>query len=479
MKKVVLINIPSSENAYHSFQDFVAVFPPIGLCTIAAVLEKLGYEVKIIDGDAEKLSLEEAVSRVADESPDYVGSTTMTAVMDIAGIFYSNLKKKLPEITVIVGGPHVSAIPEQTLQEFSSIDIAVIGEGDETIVDLMSALEQGTGLRNVDGIAFRMDAKIVKTALRPPVNDLSKTLSPAFHLLNFDLYRSYGWNKWISGHREPLGVVFTSRGCYGKCNFCASHCVFGRGIRFFPIERITAEIDLLVTRYNIRILYFQDDTFTVNRRIVNEICDHLIDKGYHRRLEIMVSARIDTVHGPTFRKMRKAGVRWICFGVESGNQRILDSMSKGITLNQMRNAFNEANSAGLHVAGNYMIGHLGETWKTAEETINLACELKQDYASFAIAIPFPGTELYQWCLEIGLKLPSWNAFGSVNTPPIPLNTELDADALMQLRTIAINRFFKRPFFFTNLLLKFKAWTVIKDFLAMYIAIKKEMGLKRF
>ncbi len=479
MKKFVLLNIPSSENAYHSFKDFIAVFPPIGLITIAAVLEKLDYTVKIIDGDAENLSMEETIHRVLDESPDYVGSTTMTSIMDITGEFYLKLKEKLPNVTVIVGGPHVSAIPKQTLKEFSSIDIVVIGEGDETTVDLMTVLEQGENLESVDGIGFRRNGEISITPLRPPIKDLSNTISPAFHLLNFDLYRSYGWNSWVNGNRAPLGVVFAARGCYGKCNFCASHCVFGQGIRFFPMERIKSEIDLLVNEYNIRILYFQDDTFTVNRRIVNEICDYIIAKGYNKKLEIMVSARVDMVHPPTFKKMREAGVRWICFGVESGSQCVLDRMGKRITINQVEKAFKEANAAGLYVSGNYMIGHLEETWETAMETIDLACRLKQDYASFAIAIPFPGTKLYNHCLDNDIKLPTWNYFGSVNTPPIPLNKTLDCDRLIKLRTIAINRFFKRPLYLTGLFRKFNALAVIKDFAKMYFAVKIEKMAKRF
>jgi len=479
MKKFVFINVLSSENAYHSFRDFVASFPPIGLTTIAAALLKLGYDVKIIDGDAENLGLEETVTRTIKESPDCVGLTSMTATMDISGTFFAMLKSELPNVTLIIGGPHVSAIPEKTLQEFSDVDIAVIGEGDETIVELMSALEEGKDISSVKGIAFKREGHIVKTEKRPPIKNLKNLPIPAYHLLNFDLYWSYGWNNWVSGYRAPLGIVFTGRGCYGKCNFCAVLCVLGRGIRYFPIERIKNEIELLVNKYKIRVLYFQDDTFTANRKMVNQICDYIIEKGYNRKLEIMVSSRVDSIHLPTLKKMRQAGIRWICFGVESGNQIVLDRMQKKITIKQIKEAYNKANTAGLFIAGNFMIGHLGETWETAMDTINLTCELKQDYASFAIAIPFPGTELYQHCLDNGIDLPSWNDFGSINSPPIPLNESLDQASLLKLREIAVNRFFKRPLYFLGILIKFKTIAVIKDFLKMYLAIYKEKKAKRF
>jgi radical SAM superfamily enzyme YgiQ (UPF0313 family) len=477
--KFVLVNVPSSENAYHNLIDFVAVFPPVGIASIAAVIERMGRPVSILDADARMLSLDQTVDAVVAETPAYVGLTGMTAVMDIVGKFVARLKARCPAVQVIIGGPHPSAIPERTLQDFPGIDVAVIGEGDETIEELLPALESGADLGSIAGIAFRRDGVPVRTAPRPPIRDLGKTPIPAYHLLDMSLYRSYGWNQWVSGHRRPLGVVFTGRGCYGECNFCASHCVFGRGIRFYPTERIREEIELFVRHYDIRVLYFQDDTFTANRKVVNDVCDFLIERGYNRRIEIMVSARVDTVHGPTLRKMREAGIRWICFGVESGNQDILDRMGKHITLEQIRRAFALAREAGLFVAGNFMIGHIGETRETAMDTIRLACELPEEYASFAIAIPFPGSEIYRHCVVNGIPLPNWGAFGSVNSPPIPLNPDLGVGELMELRRLATDRFFKRPGYLWHMVRVFNAPAVTRDFVKMYFALRAEQREKRF
>ena len=478
MRKFLLINVPSYENAYHGLVDFVAIQPPIGLVSIAAVLEQNGYTAEIIDGDAENITFAQALERVIASAPDVIGATTMTATMDLVAAFFAEFKRQEPDIPVIVGGPHVSALPKETLQQFPQIDIVVQGEGDDTVVELMAAFQGRRELATVKGICFRQQDRIVQTEPRPPLQDLGKLPIPAYHLLKYGRYRAYGWNRWVDGHRRPLGNVFMGRGCIGRCNFCASRSVFGKGIRFFPLERIKAEIDLLVKTYQIRILYFEDDTFTVNRKLINQICDFLIERGYHKRLQIMVSARVDTVHLPTLRKMRRAGIRWICFGVESGNQAILDRMHKNITLDQIRAAFDMARAADLYVAGNFMIGHIGETRPTAMDTIRLACQLKQDYTSFAIAIPFPGTELYQHCLDQGIKLPPWNNFGSVNTPPIALSPKLDAQTLMELRDTAVNHFFKRPLYVLGLLWRFKATMVLGDFLKMYFAIRREKRAKR-
>jgi len=478
-KKFVLVNVPTSEKAYHSLIDFVAVFPPLGLLSIASVLEKIGVNVSIVDADAMRLGIDEAADRVAALKPDYVGVTGMTATMDLVGNFFSRIKKRLPETIIILGGPHISALPRQTLDDYPEIDIGVIGEGDETIAELFTAFENGTPIDGIKGIVFRKNGSVADTGTRPPIKDMASLPPIAWHLVDFSVYRSYGWNKWVSGYREPLGVVFTGRGCCGRCNFCASHCVFGHGLRFYPIERIKDEIDFLVRKFGIRVLYFQDDTFTVNRKLVNEICDFLIERGYNKRLEIMVSSRVDTINAPTLKKMREAGVRWICFGVESGNQHILDKMQKNITIDEIRNAFRLSREAGLFIAGNFMIGHLEETWDTAMDTINLACELDQDYTSFAIAIPFPGTDLYKHCIEKGIKLPRWGNFGSVNSPPIPLNDNLKADQLMELRRIAVSKFFKRPSYLLRMLKRFNMWAVSIDFARMYIALRKEQKEKRF
>lgn len=478
MKKLVLVVIPTIENAYHNLRDFVSISPPMGLASIAATAENAGYNVSIIDGDAEQLTLAQTVERVALLEPFAVGSTIMTATMDITRIFFEMLKQRLPDVPVIVGGPHVSALPEQTLADSREIDICVIGEGDDTIVEILWMLDRGEDLGAIAGIAYRKEGQPAVTGRRVPIKDLTRLPIPAFHLLDPLLYRSYGWNNWVSGYRKPLGIIFTGRGCVGKCNFCAAHTVFGKGIRFFSMQQIKDQIDYLMNVWKIRILYFQDDTFTANRKLVNDICDYLIEKGYNKRLEIMVSSRVDTIHLPTLKRMREASVRWICFGVESGNQEILNRMFKHITIDQIKKAYSLSREAGLFIAGNFMIGHLGETKESALDTIRLACELDQEYASFAIAIPLPGTELYQHCLDNNIPLPTWNDFGSVNTPPIPLNESLNSPELLRLRDLAVNSFFKRPVYFLKLLVRMKTWNVLKDFILMYFAIKAEKKAKR-
>lgn len=479
MKKFVLLVVPSVAKAYHSFSDFAARAIPTGLISIGAVLEGKGYEVKLIDADAEALSFEDTLRRTIDENPDYVGATTMTATMGITMAFFLKLKESLPHIKIFVGGPHASALPTQTLKDCPAIDFVVKGEGDETISRLMDALEGGGAVSSIAGIAYRDNGNFYENPANELIRDLNTLPLPAYHLLKHSLYRSYGWNNWTSGHRRPLGAMSTGRGCFGRCNFCATKVIFGNKMRYFSLERIKQEIDILVCQYNSRILYFMDDNFVAHRALANQVCEYLIKKGYNKRIEAMVSARTDTVDLATLKHMKQAGIRWICFGVESGNQFVLDRMGKRITLQQIRKAFELANAAGLSVAGNYMMGHIGETRETAMDTINLMCELKQDYISLAIAIPLPGSELYQYCLDKKMKLPPWEEFGSVNSPPIPLNPFLSAKELIELRRLALNSFFIRPAYMMRMLRRFNGLAVIVDFVKMYFALREEIKQGRY
>jgi len=476
--RMILVVVPTMENAYHNLKHFVSVSPPIGLTSIAATALRAGCDVSIIDGDAENLTMEQLVTRVVDKNPLFVGATIMTATMDITRDFFTLLKKKIPETVMIAGGPHVSALPEQTMEDIPALDIGVIGEGDLTIVDIVNAYKNQLPLRDVDGIVYKKNDKIIITRSRPPIANLGCLPVPANHLLKKHLYRSYLWSRWVSGRNGPIGVIFTARGCIGRCNFCASHTVFGPKVRYFDMQQVYDQLEFFINEWNVRILYLQDDTFNLNRKRVNELCYYIIEKGYNQRLEIQISSRANTAHLPTLKKMRTAGVRWVFFGIESGNQQILDQMDKNIHLDQIRSAVANARKAGMFVGGNYIIGCLGETRETAKDTIKLACELEQDYASFATAIPLPGTGLYQYCLEKNIALPAWNDFGSVNTPPIALNSTLTAEELCQLRDMAVNRFFIRPGYLIKILIRLKTFIVLKDFVTMFFALRKEKKEKR-
>ncbi|MCX5694129.1 MAG: radical SAM protein [Candidatus Omnitrophica bacterium] len=456
MSRIVLICAPTSEHAYHQLQDFVAVIPPTSILTVAACLERVGHKVILLDADGLALNFTACLSRVLDYHPDYIGVTAMTATMEIAASLCECVKKADPKIITIFGGIHVTALPVETIEQYPFVDFVVRGEGEYTLPKLIQILNSKDSPDELPGITFRKGSKIIDNPPPAPIANLD------------DL---------PSGVRAPVGVLYTARGCYRNCTFCSSKTVLGRGIRYFSISRVMEELDILVKQYKIRILYIQDDTFTVNKKRSMEICEEIIKRGY--KLEIMIAGRCDEVDMELYQKLRQAGVNWCCFGVESGNQSILDSVRKNITLENVYKSFAAANKVGFHIGGNFMLGFPGETWDTAMDTINLATnKLEMDYASFAICVPYPGTDIYNYAISKGVKMPNWSGFGLVNSPPIPLS-DLSVQQLYALRRKATFDFFTRPRYHLRLLKKFKKNIIIRDFAKTGLAVAKEILAGRY
>lgn len=477
MSKIALVCAPTMENAYHEFQSFVAIIPPTSLLTIAACLERAGHEVMILDADGLGLDFEASIKHILSYEPDYVGITAMTATMDIAARLCECVKKVNPKITTLLGGVHATALPIRTIEEYSFVDFLVKGEGEHTVVKLIEILNSGDSPDDLEGVTFRKGSNIIDNPRPKQIFNLDDLPLPAYHLLDYSNYRAYGWNGWENGVRAPVGVLYTARGCYRNCTFCSSKIVLGRGIRCFSIERVMEELNLLVNHYNIKILYIQDDTFAVNKKRSMAICEEILKRGY--KLEIMIAARCNEVDIELYKKFKEAGVNWCCYGIESGNQQILDSIRKKITLEEVYNSFEVANRVGFYVGGNFMLGLPHETWETAMDTINLANkELEMDYASFAICVPYPGTDIYNDAIRKGIKMPDWNGFGLVNTPPIPLS-ELSVKQLYKLRHIATIGFFTRLPYILKLLRKFNKGIIIRDFAKTGLAIAKEMLAGRY
>jgi anaerobic magnesium-protoporphyrin IX monomethyl ester cyclase len=477
MSKIALVCVPSMENAYHTLQDFVAILPPSSILTIASCLEKAGHEVLFIDSDGMGLTFEQVLSKVISFDPDYVGITAMTATITIAAQLCKRVKEANPKIITIFGGIHATALPVRTIEDYPFVDYVVKGEGEYTLVKLLERLNAGCSPDDIESITFRKGGSIIDNARVEPIRNLDELPLPAHHLLNYSRYRSYGWNGWDSGKRAPVGAVYTARGCYRSCTFCSSKVVLGRGIRCFGVDRVMEEIDLLVKKYKIRILYIQDDTFAAQKQRSMEICELILKRGY--KLEIMIAARCDEVDLELYKKLKEAGVNWCCYGVESGNQGVLDSIKKGIKLDNVYKAFETANRVGFHVGGNFMIGFPNETWDTAMDTINLACKLPMDYASFAICIPFPGTDMYYDAIQRKIPMPPWSGFGLVNSPPIPLSG-LSVAELYRLRRIATFKFFTNPRYLLRLMMKFKRrGVVLHDFAKTGMSLFQEIFARRY
>lgn len=360
-------------------------YPPLGLGYLAAVLERDGHQVRIFDFSLDpRTPLEEDVQAVCAFDPHLVGITAMTSVYHSALETATLLKAYLGR-PIVIGGPHATVYPERILAESPVIDYVVRGEGEETIQELVRILCNKGDLSTVRGLTYKVRGEVISNPDRPLITDLDALPFPARHL--FDLKR-YGL---CTPDGQPMATILSSRGCPYNCSYCFKGIV-GRTYRQRSPENIIAEIRQVIDQYGIRNFYFIDDLFTIDVRRLEAITEQLIREKLDIRWQCL--GRVDRVNADILRKMYAAGCRRIHFGIESGNQEVLQRIGKGIKLEQVRQAVRWAQEAGIHVKGYFMLGLPGDTEETMQQTVEFAAELNLDEAMFSLTTPFPGTRLW-------------------------------------------------------------------------------------
>lgn len=392
MLKVALIN-PAQPTKYPQ--------PPMGLALIAAVLEREGYQVTVLDANALGLQPEDIVPKVT--NADVVGLTAMTPTISTALSIAHHIKQANPELIIILGGTHATLLPEETLATAHEIDIIVRGEGEETIIELLKALEHKQPLADIPGISYREDGKVISTAARSTSTDLDSLPFLAYHLLPWQRYKPHPPH----GCALPFAAIITSRGCPYRCSYC-SKPIFGNKFRGQSPQRVAEEIAYYKERFGIKELAFYDDVFTLNKKRTYAIADEMLK----RRIKIRwtCETRVNLVDKELLHHMKQAGCYAIAYGIESASQETLDALHKDITLEQVGEAVGITREVGLQTVGYFMIGSPGETPETISKTIQFAKKLKLEFAQFAVATPFPGTELYNLYLKNSRNDISWENF---------------------------------------------------------------------
>jgi anaerobic magnesium-protoporphyrin IX monomethyl ester cyclase len=384
--------------------------PPLGLAYLAAVSEQRGDEVRVYDGDIEDRPLDATLREFA---PQLVGITANTTQITAAWRD-AELAKALCHATVVLGGPHPTSLPHESAAR-PFVDLVVRGEGEVTWLELLQSWEPGirepgSGQRNAPdspisrfpiptslaGITYRNDSgEIVSTPDRPPipVEELDAMPFPAWHLFRLDRYTNLQPTvDRVDGRSLP---ILTSRGCPYRCSYCSQ--IGPRLWRARSVGSVIAEWRWLVREHGAAEIGVLDDSFNINRRRVLDISQRLLDEGLDRIPWIMINGiRANLADEQVLGAMKRAGCLRTAFGVESGNQAILDTVvDKHLTLAQVRSAFGAARAVGLETIGFFIIGMPGETEATMDDTIRLACELDPVVANFSIATPFPGTDMYE------------------------------------------------------------------------------------
>lgn len=413
--------------------------PPLGILHVAGYLRAFStHDVAILDAQVEGLDFEGIRQRIIEYKPDLLGVTAMTfTILDVMEV--CRIAKSIdPDIVVALGGPHVHIFQQETIK-LPFVDVIVIGEGETTFKDLMDNLRDLKGMRKVAGIVYKdEDGNIVNTGNRPLLDDLDILPFPARDLTPYHKYTH------LMARHQPITTMFTSRGCPYKCTFC-DRPHLGKNFRARSPMNVVNEMEE-ICNLGIREALIYDDTFTVNKRRVHEICDEILARGLNLGWDIR--ARVNTVDEELLKKMQAAGCQRIHYGVEVGNDRMMKVLKKGLTISQVERGFKMTKDAGIETLGYFMIGNPTETREDVMDTIALSKRINPDYIHLTILTPFPATEVYFEGLKQGvIKRDVWREFAKNPTPDFEPEYWLEnftKEELFELLVHAYKAFYQRP-----------------------------------
>jgi radical SAM superfamily enzyme YgiQ (UPF0313 family) len=436
--------------------------PSLGLAYLAAIAERRGDQVRIYDGDIEDTPLEQTAGEFA---PDLVGITANTTQITAAWRD-AELIKRLVGVPVVLGGPHPTSLPEESAAK-PLVDVVARGEGEATWLELLSMLDSDPAIQNpkskigdpIAGITYRNgDGVIISTPNRPPLSapQLDALPLPAWHLFKLDRYTNL--QPTMDQVGGPSLPILTSRGCPYRCSYCSQ--IGPRLWRARSVDSVVAEWRWLVQEQGAAEIGVLDDSFNINRKRVLDICGRLVDEGLNHVPWIMINGiRANLADAELLGAMKRAGCLRVAFGVESGNQAILDSVvDKHLTLDQVRAAFKAARTVGMETIGFFIIGMPGETEETMDDTIRFACELDPLVANFSIATPFPGTDMYEMVKARGRILAeTWDDFVFFEGKARFEMPGLPAELVERKWKEAYRRFYLRPKRIARTLARKETW----------------------
>ncbi|MFH1257095.1 MAG: radical SAM protein [Candidatus Diapherotrites archaeon] len=431
--------------------------PPLGVGYIAAVLKRNGFEVEVLDPTFEGWDF--AVKRLKKPDFDVLGFSCYTMNVNRALELTAIAKKANPKLLAVFGGAHPSIEPEATIKE-KLVDAVIIGEGEYTFLELAQALKKKGKLEGIRGLWFKKGKKIVRNPPRPLIQNLDELPFPARELFPMEKYLNavFGTTAWAV--KQPSTSIMAGRGCPFQCTYCSTKLVFGLSARFRSAKNVVEEIIELKEKYGVKGLNFVDDTFTLNRKVVEELCNELISRKVG--VEWAAHTRVNNASLELFKKMKRAGCTVVGMGVESGNQFVLDNyIKKGIKLSEAENAFALAKKAGLITDAYFMIGIPGETRKNIDETIEYALKLNLDVVNFNITRPMPRTEMMEIAKKAGrLEFSNWDDF-DFTAKPIYYCDEWTPEELQLLLKKAYRRFYFRPSYVLKQLFSIRGYSDIK------------------
>ncbi|NVM02609.1 MAG: radical SAM protein [Candidatus Helarchaeota archaeon] len=431
--RILLIRPPPVHNV---LGKLTGIEVPLGLAYLASYLETKNQNVEILDLVLSSDPKKELVKKLKNFKPKIAGITASTVEIYNAHKIAQIIKKFL-DIPVVIGGFHASSLPIETLEEFKKFDIAVYGEGEITLTNLISAFESNGDLSEINGVVYREnDGKIKKNPPQELIKNLDTLPFPARHKLNINKYRPL-----METYKQlPTTGILTSRGCPYSCTFC-SKGVYGLSYRYRSAQNVLDELKECYYKYKIKDFKFYDDCLTIPRKRLISLCRMI----FKEKLDMTWNcySRVNTIDKELLKIMKRAGCYHVKYGVEAGSRRILQLINKKITLKQAINAIRNTSKVGLAAKVTFMLGLPTETEEELEKTINFAKYLDPDFVTFTITKPFPGTQIYNEALKNGdLIHKRWNEY-VVDSDPI-LKNQLDNKILRNYIIRAYKEFYFRP-----------------------------------
>lgn len=377
------------------FRENYTPAPPMGILYLGSVLKAKGHTVKVIDSFP--VYHDANIREIKEFEPDLIGLSVLTTGYRIAVYYTAILKKQNPKALICWGGVHPTALAKEVLLQ-QGLDFVVKGEGEETLVEVCKHLEEKKGLEGIKGLVLKSQGRILEGAPRGFIQDLDTLPVPDRTLLQ---------NPRFSWYLSPPGIIrgyflkgittfYTSRGCPYSCIFCCSHNTAGRHLRQRSVPNVMEEINYLVRDFNVRGLYFNDDTFGLDKVWLEDFCNQL----HKSRLKLVwgCQTRANVASADMFKMMKSCGCIQVDIGAESGSDRILKNLNKGITVQDIEKAFRYAQEAGLKTFATFILGSPGETLEDIRETDNLARKISAK-VSFLILVPYPGSEVFEMAKE--------------------------------------------------------------------------------
>ena len=409
--KVIFVNPPYERIA--SGYDFVRHItnqsPSLGLLYLAASVREHGYQTAIIESDIERLNPDQVATRLIKEKPDFIGITLFTVGVWQAAQIARQVKRRLPDTIIIVGGPHISSMATETMERFPEFDIAVIHEGEHVLPELLQHLESGNSLDSIKGIIYRNDSELNRTPPAPSIMDLDNLPMPAWDLLpNFpDTYLPAIFDY----PQGPVATLVASRGCPFLCKFCDTS-TFGAKVRANSPEMVFKMMRHLHSNHGIRHIQFVDDLFLASKIRTLALCDLIIDNKL--KMTWSCTARVDTVKPDVVKRMKQAGCWEISFGLETGSNELLQKMEKAARVEVSEQAVNWTADAGIRCKGLFMLGYPGETTETIQKTKEFVRSIPMTTMNLSKFTPYPGSPVYREIYGTNIKDDHWQKMNGMN-----------------------------------------------------------------